>query len=99
MVFMYDLYQQPLWMIGGLVIVSAWTLVWKGLGLWHAGQFKQKKWFIAMLILNTAGLLPIIYLLWFKPQKPSQEQTQGNKKQKKRPKINKRKIKKQKPTS
>ena len=29
---------------------------------------KQKGWYVAILLLNTAGLLPIIYLLWFKPK-------------------------------
>ena len=64
---MYTLYQQPQWLLGGLLIISIWMIVWKGLALWHASQNKQKGWFIAFLVLNTLGLLPIIYLIWFKP--------------------------------
>ena len=50
----------------GLIVIMTWEVIWKGLGLWHSAQNKQKGWFIAILILNTLGLLPIIYLLWFK---------------------------------
>jgi hypothetical protein len=47
-------------LLGFLLIV--WTFAWKGLALWKAAGLHQKKWFIAMLILNTAGILEIIYL-------------------------------------
>ena len=53
-----------------LVIVSIWTLIWKGMALWHAARSKQKGWFIVMLIINSMGLIPIIYLLWFKNEAP-----------------------------
>ena len=45
--------------------VMVWTLIWKGIGLWKSGRNNQLPWFIAMLVLNTAGILPIIYLVWF----------------------------------
>lgn len=47
-------------------IFLVWVLIWKGLGLWHSARNKQKIWFIAMLVLNTVGILPIIYLLFFR---------------------------------
>ncbi|MBS3166181.1 hypothetical protein J4444_03595 [Candidatus Woesearchaeota archaeon] len=50
-----------------LIILGIWDLIWRGMALWHSAQNKQKEWFIALLIINTAGILPIIYLLWFKP--------------------------------
>ena len=53
------------WMpaIGGIVLVIIlWSLVWKGLALWRAAQRGEKAWFIVLLILNTAGILEIIYL-------------------------------------
>jgi len=55
--------------IGGLLLISIWVVIWKGLALWHAARNEQNKWFIAILVLNTLGLLPIIYLIWYKPQK------------------------------
>ena len=51
----------PLWVYP----VMIWTLIWKGIGLWRSGRNNQLPWFIAMLILNTAGILPIVYLVWF----------------------------------
>lgn len=66
---MYGFYQHPVNFFVLLAILSVWELVWKGFGLWHSSQYRQKGWFIAILLLNTAGLLPIIYLLWFKPKR------------------------------
>lgn len=48
-----------------LVFFGIWELVWKGLALWAAGQNKQRNWFIAILVINTIGILPIIYLKFF----------------------------------
>lgn len=45
-----------------VLALIVWSLVWKGLGLWHAAKRKQSWWFIAMLIINTAGILEIVYL-------------------------------------
>jgi hypothetical protein len=39
-----------------------WVLIWKGLALWKAAGLRQKYWFIAMLVLNTLGLLEIFYI-------------------------------------
>ena len=71
MITMHEFYQRPLWMIGTLLVLSLWTLLWKGLGLWFSAKNKQKGWFIAILILNTLGILPIIYLIWIKPSEPA----------------------------
>ncbi|MBI2473173.1 hypothetical protein HYV70_01295 [Candidatus Uhrbacteria bacterium] len=45
-----------------LVLFLFWSLFWKGLALWHAAVRKQSWWFIALLVINTGGLLEIIYL-------------------------------------
>ncbi|MEA3355306.1 MAG: DUF5652 family protein [Patescibacteria group bacterium] len=45
----------------------SWSLIWKGIALWKTGRNNQLNWFIALLIFNTAGLLPILYLLFFQP--------------------------------
>lgn len=65
----YDLYQQPLWIILSMFMVLLWAVAWKGIGLWYSARYKQKGWFIAILVLNTLGLLPIIYLIWFRPSR------------------------------
>ena len=49
-------------MLGAIIL---WSLVWKGFALWRAGRDNQPIWFIALLLINTAGILEIIYLLFF----------------------------------
>jgi len=39
----------------------AWTLVWKALALWRAARNGHKVWFIVLLVVNTVGILEIIY--------------------------------------
>ncbi|MBS9523363.1 hypothetical protein KIH41_14580 [Litoribacter ruber] len=51
------------WFIIFILLAAAWELTWKGIAMWRAAQVRQKGWFVALLILNTAGILPIIYLL------------------------------------
>jgi len=46
-----------------LIILAVWDLIWKAFALWRAGHKNQLGWFLAILILNTVGILPIIYLL------------------------------------
>jgi len=46
-----------------IVILSMWELVWKAFGLWHSAKNDDKLWFVLIMVLNTAGILPIVYLL------------------------------------
>ena len=51
-----------------LIIVGVlWTIAIKGYALWTAARAGQRNWFIALLILNTLGILEIVYLIWFRP--------------------------------
>ncbi|MEK7227635.1 MAG: DUF5652 family protein [Patescibacteria group bacterium] len=52
--------------VNPLVIISviAWTLVWKGLALWRSASLRQKWWFIALIFINTLGILEVIYLFF-----------------------------------
>ncbi|MFA6992922.1 MAG: DUF5652 family protein [Candidatus Gracilibacteria bacterium] len=50
-----------LWIIPLLI----WELVWKSIGLWKSARNGQLAWFICLLIFNTAGILPIIYIKFF----------------------------------
>jgi len=45
-------------------LIILWTLFWKGYSLWTSAQNKQKGWFIALLIINTFGILDIIYIFF-----------------------------------
>ena len=57
-----------------IFVVALWTIVLKGYALWAAARGGQKKWFIALLIVNTFGILEIVYLLWFR-QKSNADDT------------------------
>ncbi len=48
-----------------LVFLVIWSMVWKGIALWKSGRNNQIAWFVVMFILNTAGILPIIYIAFF----------------------------------
>jgi len=52
-------------LLGFIIIIALWELLWKGLALWNCGRNNQIIWFVFILLLNTAGILPIIYLLLF----------------------------------
>jgi len=54
-----------------LVPLIIWSLVWKGWALWVAAKNDSKPWFIALLILNTAGILDILYIFVFGKAKKS----------------------------
>lgn len=48
------------------LVIALWSLVWKTLAVWHAARNKQRLWMIALLLINTVGVLEIIYLAWFR---------------------------------
>ncbi|MBW2999733.1 hypothetical protein KY339_03595 [Candidatus Woesearchaeota archaeon] len=52
-----------------LVPLVIWAAIWKGIGLWKSGRNNQLAWFVVLFILNTAGILPIVYLLFFQKKK------------------------------
>lgn len=47
-----------------VALAIVWSLVWKGLALWKSAGLRQKYWFIAILIVNTLGVLEIIYIFF-----------------------------------
>jgi len=55
-----------------LLIVVIWTLVWKGMALWKAAREGSRPWFIVLLIVNTVGILEILYLYVFSKKSSKQ---------------------------
>jgi len=45
-----------------LPILVLWVIFWKGLALWHSGRRGHAWWFVILLVVNTVGILEIIYL-------------------------------------
>lgn len=55
-----------------MIIISAliiWSLIWKGIALWKAARNDSPVWFIVMLVLNTCGILEILYIFIFSKRK------------------------------
>lgn len=52
-----------------LLPILIWSLFWKGCALWTASKNNQKGWFFAILVLNTVGILEIIYIFYIAKKK------------------------------
>lgn len=58
-----------------LLALAIWTVAWKGVALWKSARHSHKKWFIALLIINTAGILDILYVFFFSKKKEREIQS------------------------
>jgi hypothetical protein len=52
-----------------LIVVGLWEAVWKAIAMWKSARNNQLAWFVCLLIFNTAGILPILYILFFQKRK------------------------------
>ena len=48
--------------IGWTLLALIWTIPWKIYAVWTAVKRDQKKWFVALLLLNTVSILEIFYI-------------------------------------
>ncbi|MDP2734604.1 MAG: DUF5652 family protein [bacterium] len=48
-----------------LLGLALWTIPWKAVALWRAAQARERKWFVALLLVNTLALLEILYIFVF----------------------------------
>jgi methionyl-tRNA synthetase len=60
-----NLIQNPVFVF----LILVWTLPWKGVALWRAAKNDHKGWFVALLVLNTLGMLEILYIFVFSKKK------------------------------
>lgn len=52
----------------GFGILGIWLLIvlaLKGYCLWHAAKRNEIWWFLALFILNTLGILELVYIIFF----------------------------------
>ena len=54
-----------------IAAIVIWSLAWKGMALYRSARASDKVWFVVMLIVNTFGILEIIYLFLINPRKDS----------------------------
>ena len=57
------------WMGAGFGLLAIWSLVWSGLSLWKSARNNDRYWFLALLLIHTAGILDILYLFVFAKNK------------------------------
>lgn len=48
-----------------LLIILIWSAVWKGIALWKSARKRHLVWFIVLLVVNTLGILEILYIFLF----------------------------------
>ena len=62
--------------LGGLLlfILIVWSIAWKGLALWKSARAGSKVWFVVLLIVNTIGILDILYLYVFSKKSSSAQE-------------------------
>jgi hypothetical protein len=58
-----DMLHQNHWMLWVIIILCLWDGIWKMISIWKAARNNELGWFIVLAILNTVGILPIIYIL------------------------------------
>lgn len=54
-----------------LGLIALWIIPWKGISLWKSARRGEKWWFIALLVVNTLGVLEILYIFVFSKSKKS----------------------------
>ena len=52
-----------------LIVLSIWELIWKAIAMWKASKNNHKMWFSIILIINTEGILQILYIVFTKKNK------------------------------
>jgi methionyl-tRNA synthetase len=61
----------PFALLTVFIFLTIWTTVIKAFALWHSARNGQPVWFVAILVLNTLGILELVYLLAFRKDKRS----------------------------
>lgn len=56
----------PMWLFITTII---WSLFWKLIALWRSARKDSLAWFIALGLLSTVGILPILYIFLFSNMK------------------------------
>ncbi|MFH1307635.1 MAG: DUF5652 family protein [archaeon] len=73
-----------------LVLIIIWSIIWKAIALWKSARRNHLVWFILLLVINTLGILEILYIFLFadfkkriaKEKKQSQRKSLKTKKRK-----------------
>ena len=59
-----------------IILAAVWIIPWKGVALWRAARNQSAAWFIILLVVNTLGILEIIYIFLFSKRKDAPQQVE-----------------------
>ena len=76
----FEHWANPIWGAKPLVLAAIllgiliiWTLIWKGMALWKSARRGDTVWFIVLLVVNTVGILEILYIYFFSKKYPPKD--------------------------
>jgi hypothetical protein len=52
-----------------IILLALWIFPWKGVALWKAARNGSPLWFVILLVINTVGILEILYIFFFSRKK------------------------------
>jgi len=81
-----------------LIVILIWAYVWKLLALWKSARKGSAVWFVVLALINTVGILEILYIFVFSEMKfsDSKKKSSSKKKAVKKKVSNKKKVRKKK---
>ncbi len=53
----------PTWFLPVLIVLILWDTVWKIIAMWKSARNNHLIWFICITVINSIGILPIVYIL------------------------------------
>jgi hypothetical protein len=65
-----------------IILVAVWSAIWKLLALWKSARKKHLAWFIVLALINTCGILEILYIYVFSNMKLGKEAVEETPKRK-----------------
>ncbi|MCK9595974.1 DUF5652 family protein [Candidatus Pacearchaeota archaeon] len=66
------------------VLILIWSAIWKLLALWKSARKGSPFWFVLLFLVNTVGILEILYIFLFSKIKCCQRKAPRHKTAKKR---------------
>ncbi|MEK6895333.1 MAG: DUF5652 family protein [Nanoarchaeota archaeon] len=67
-----------------LVIIIIWSAIWKMAALWKSARKNQIIWFIILAVVNTVGILEILYIYVFSEMKKASKTEKTSKRRSRR---------------
>ena len=62
-----------IWLVPLIIILAIWEGVWKLIAMWKAGRNNDMAWFICIALINSIGILPIVYIIMQKKKKETNQ--------------------------